>query len=1122
MRLEWWRSPQTYSLEFPFTWINLLLTGIYIALFFWGLWRSRSDFQTLSRRQKLMLGLAAILVLPAQMTLLLSSTAATIPAAPIVVLPSVPMLSLTGAAIIVAAAVWLGPGPALLVGALGGWAWGWLQPLTFSDMLAFSVWGYVVAKFLQQPYRGKMFALLRQPLISLPLAAPVMLVFLSLSRLCTNLPVNGLLAIGYVTSIWQYELPLWLVGTLILGIGFQLLAFFFPYWPRRAANKIPAYNRSLRARFMLISIPLVVLSIVLSVLSVSLRAIQQSQRRALSEMQRSALSASSDIVHFYYTGLNLLSTFAENPALLDPQQQSYILEQDRQVVPFFQELLIVDSNFQVVNFVPQPDTSSAAPSSEVPPSLNLTTDEALTVRQALELSISLVTRVSKFPSGGYGMTVVQPIRAQQDNTGVPIAFLLGRVELSVNPEMGRALQSLQSAQGQGMGFIVDEWGQIIAHPDPNYILHPWEPNETAPKVPVPDTAPQNTSTTKGIAYKEMSPNGYPLLTYLLPVDGTLYTVVLQVPYATVLDAAAELAGPLLLVLLLTNALLLIMLPLLSARITQPLNTLSEAAQHIARGDLDYPVKTIKGEDEVAQLGSAFEQMRVRLKARLNDLSLLLRIAQNISVTLDLERGVPQVLQGALEETGARTVRFVLLGSKERILRVFASGDTNKTFAEWDRGFAQALTHRKEPLIIQDLSQTRIPMPSKSKLQSVAIFPVRSHGSTVAMLWVGSDKRYTFDEARINFLSTLANQASVLVENARLFQAAEGGRQRLSAILASTADAILVTDAEMRLLLFNPAAQHVLGLDEQNYGRPLQSSGVPKALIEALETPVGEEHQQALTVEVPMENGQTFYASIAPVLGSEGLSRGKVVVLRDVTHFKEMDEMKSDFVATVSHDLRAPLTFIRGYATMLMVVGELNDKQHEYLQRILEGIDQMGALISDLLNLRRIDTGVGIRQEPCQLGLILIEAVDTMRARATTKGITLRLEPSEGAPTVIGDRTLLRQAIGNLVDNAIKYTPAGGHVSVGLETTDTEAIIHVSDNGIGIAQENLVRLFEKFYRIKRRETGHIQGTGLGLALVKSIVERHGGRVWVESVLDQGSTFYIALPLPRDDEDEAEKS
>ena len=251
----------------------------------------------------------------------------------------------------------------------------------------------------------------------------------------------------------------------------------------------------------------------------------------------------------------------------------------------------------------------------------------------------------------------------------------------------------------------------------------------------------------------------------------------------------------------------------------------------------------------------------------------------------------------------------------------------------------------------------------------------------------------------------------------------------------------------------------------------------------------------------------------PEAERQGQVVGRVAVLRDVTHFKELDEMKSEFVATVSHDLRAPLTFIRGYTTMLTMVGDLNEKQHDYLDRILDGITQMSALIDDLLNLGRVEAGVGVRQEPCRLGLILVEAVDTMRARAVTKGITLRLRPAQGAPVIVGDRTLLRQAVGNLVDNALKYTPVGGAVNVGLEVNDPdhEAVIHITDTGIGIAPEDRLRLFEKFYRIKRRETGEIPGTGLGLALVKSIVTRHGGRVWVESELNVGSTFYVALPL-----------
>jgi signal transduction histidine kinase len=247
-------------------------------------------------------------------------------------------------------------------------------------------------------------------------------------------------------------------------------------------------------------------------------------------------------------------------------------------------------------------------------------------------------------------------------------------------------------------------------------------------------------------------------------------------------------------------------------------------------------------------------------------------------------------------------------------------------------------------------------------------------------------------------------------------------------------------------------------------------------------------------------------------------------MRDITHLKELDELKSEFVATVSHDLRAPLTFVRGYAAMLPTAGELNRKQREYIERILHGVRQMSNLVDDLLDLGRIEAGVGLEREPCHLGAILAEAVDSMRSRATTKGVNLHIEPlsgsgsdPDGVAIVSGDAALLRQAITNLVDNAIKYTPSGGKVTAGLSMRSEgkgkrrRAVVHVSDTGIGIAPEDQVRLFEKFYRVQRRDAPRVSGTGLGLSIVKSIIERHGGEVRVDSELNKGSTFHIILPL-----------
>jgi two-component system, OmpR family, phosphate regulon sensor histidine kinase PhoR len=238
--------------------------------------------------------------------------------------------------------------------------------------------------------------------------------------------------------------------------------------------------------------------------------------------------------------------------------------------------------------------------------------------------------------------------------------------------------------------------------------------------------------------------------------------------------------------------------------------------------------------------------------------------------------------------------------------------------------------------------------------------------------------------------------------------------------------------------------------------------------------------------------------------------GRVCVLRDVSHFKELDQMKSDFVATVSHDLRAPLTFIRGYATMLPMVGTLNEKQHEFGDKIIAGVAQMTVLIDDLLDLGRIEAGVGLARVMVRMHIIIAEVVDSLLPIAANKDVRLAVDAPATLPSLSGDATLLRQAVANLVDNAIKYTPAGGEVRLRGSMEDGQFRFEVADSGVGIAPADQAHLYEKFFRVRQRGSSQVKGSGLGLAIVKSIVERHGGRVWVESKLGQGSTFTFTIP------------
>ncbi|MGC8855417.1 MAG: sensor histidine kinase, partial [Anaerolineae bacterium] len=387
-------------------------------------------------------------------------------------------------------------------------------------------------------------------------------------------------------------------------------------------------------------------------------------------------------------------------------------------------------------------------------------------------------------------------------------------------------------------------------------------------------------------------------------------------------------------------------------------------------------------------------------------------------------------------------------------------------------------------------------------------PLRHENRYYGVIWAGFEQARAFSEADVRFVTTLAGQAALAVANAHLFLNVEVGRRQLEAIINSTPDPVLVTDHRNRLLLANRAAAQVLSMNLPSVaGQAVETVIQQKPLLEMLQGTSSENR----SVEVILPDQRTYLATASSVV-ADGRPVGRVCILRDVTHFKELDAMKSEFVATVSHDLRSPLTLMRGYATMLEMVGELNDQQQGYVRKIIAGVENMSRLVNNLLDLGRIEVGVGLQVESVPVVDILERAVGALRLQASQKKITLNVELPRDMPHVVeADGALLHQAVYNLVENAIKYTPEGGQVTLRTRSTSGFIIFEVEDSGIGISPEDIGHLFEKFYRGKQREARAQQGTGLGLAIVRSIAERHGGRVWVESELGKGSIFYLQIPL-----------
>jgi two-component system NtrC family sensor kinase len=232
-------------------------------------------------------------------------------------------------------------------------------------------------------------------------------------------------------------------------------------------------------------------------------------------------------------------------------------------------------------------------------------------------------------------------------------------------------------------------------------------------------------------------------------------------------------------------------------------------------------------------------------------------------------------------------------------------------------------------------------------------------------------------------------------------------------------------------------------------------------------------------------------------------------MQDISYLKELDRIKSDFVSTVSHDLRSPLTAILGYIELLGRVGNLNPQQDEFIRRIQISVENITALINDLLDLGRIEAGFDARKEIVPISAILRYTVESLQNEAEKKGQTIEVSIPEALPQILGNPVRLRQMMENLVGNAMRYTPPRGKIRVSARTEGIQLIIEVSDNGLGIPPADQPYIFDKFYRASNAPS-EISGAGLGLAIVKSIVENHNGRIWVTSALGLGSIFTVVLP------------
>ncbi len=830
----------------------------------------------------------------------------------------------------------LGPFGAALAGGLTGLLRGLWDTHSLFTMLEMALLGTVFSVAVRQRYRTLLFRILRQPLVAIigliPLRAILYVLgaFFTITGDATIRLDYALSNVGAVTMAFAGEM-------LVAGLVAQILAMASPslWGGQREVQPSPA-ERSLEARFMFGSGVFILLLLVILLIGDWIVAGNAARRMLGDRLSSTAQMASQSVPFFLETGQNLAEQIASNPRTLDsvdPELSAFLGEQILSV-PYFDQTFVLDTDGGLLGCYP----ATACPTFALFPE-----------EDAGLLAVSDVpTQIYTIPPDETGTVArISFIVAIKNSENQTQRILLGRTDLGINPLTQPLIQSLSDmAEMRGTGILLDSDGMILYHPDATLVK----------------TAYTGERSDQSRFYDDTASDGTRQMVYYQPVEGRAWSIVLTVPAQETQQLALEIALPLSLMIFGLALFALVILRVGLRVVTRSLQNLASEADRIAQGQLDHPLQ-VEGEDEVGKLGRAFEQMRVSLQARLDELNRLLAVSQGVASTLNMQEAFKPVMEAALA-SGASSVRVLL---SPRLLPEtpikfpshFSMGESRDRYAHLDDQIL-GLAEQQERIVLTNVHRTRLLTLDENSPQPASLMAVslRHKNRYYGVLWVAYDLPHAFSEGDLRFISTLAGQAALAAANTHLFLNVEVSRRQLEAILNSTPDPVIVTDPQNRLLLANAAAEQALGSRlGKSEGQPTQRLIHQKPLLDLLNA-AGEKQ----SVEVLLPDDRTYIATASSVM-ADGQRVGRVCIMRDVTHFKELDTLKSEFVSTVSHDLRSPLTLMRGYATMMDMVGELNEQQQSYVGKIITGVENMSRLVNDLLDLGRIELGVDLQVEP---------------------------------------------------------------------------------------------------------------------------------------------------------------
>ena len=527
--------------------------------------------------------------------------------------------------------------------------------------------------------------------------------------------------------------------------------------------------------------------------------------------------------------------------------------------------------------------------------------------------------------------------------------------------------------------------------------------------------------------------------------------------------------------------------------------------------------------EVEALKEENSRLSKELKQRSFELSVLYEITGSISYTLNYDDFLRIIVQSIhkLINYDICTSLIIQPGEKASRMVIYAAYPLSRGMVENVKKKVTAALNslRDEQILEEDVSldiKGEV-MDNVSglepRMRSSFDVPFFVHDKAVGILNVSSAKDISYSDEEIKLLYAIASQASAAAERLQAVLAAEKNKMKM--MVERMSEGVVMLDEKDKLVVLNSAARDFLGyrdeeLDARRFLGLLNGLNLLNSYDEIKNS--GGRWEKELCLNNPQ--CPRIIRLEADLINDADRFLGLVMVLRDITKEKELDKMKDDFVSLVSHELRTPLAGIKGATENLLdeIPGGLNPSQKDCLALTRRNIERLERLISDLLDISRMEAGkIKLDKKPVDINAVISEVLRLLESPAGNSGLKFLTSFAGSLPLVEADPDRMIQVVTNLVGNAVKFTPAGGRITVSTFQEENNVRVDVVDTGIGISREDAERVFDKFYQIHSPDVKQKKGTGLGLTICKGIVEEHGGKIWVEPASGEGSRFSFTLPI-----------